>query len=361
MVAATLHPARLALVPVALLTLHLSGALWVALTHQFPSRIDEAQHYAYILAVADLFPSYPVSPGNYLNHPSLYYLFLSLFGSDPLVLRLVNVALSCSGVGFMLAAGTHLFPNPAQRFLYSALVVLYPKTVLLGGMINNDNLGVLAAGLAIYGFSLRSGLVYALAVILAGWTKLTVLLMVGLPGLFLFPRAVIIAGLIAGLPTLVNLWRYHQPLWVMSSFQFVPVELRLSLTLPEYAWRFVADIALKWPALEPVASRLGPDHLSLFVVLGALTKRHSWPALAFVATLPMILILHLWFGWSAFLERGDLTSAQARYYYALWPGLAYAITVGWGQIRSERIAIYGATVLVGSLVLSSLYVRLVVG
>jgi hypothetical protein len=47
---------------------------------------------------------------------------------------------------------------------------------------------------------------------------------------------------------------------------------------------------------------------------------------AFVIGLAATFVIHLWFGWRAFQELGDLTIAQTRYYGVLWPGLAVALT-----------------------------------
>ncbi len=71
--------------------------------------------------------------------------------------------------------------------LYAAMVVMFPKLAVVGGMVNNDNLGVLATGIAIFGLVRWQGTtdrcaaaLVALGMALAGWTKLTVLLMVGI-------------------------------------------------------------------------------------------------------------------------------------------------------------------------------------
>ena len=48
-------------------------------------------------------------------------------------------------------------------------------------------------------------------------------------------------------------------------------------------------------------------------------------AAGFVLALVPSLLLHAIYGYQVFKAIGDLTAAQARYYYALWPGIALAL------------------------------------
>jgi hypothetical protein len=41
------------------------------------------------------------------------------------------------------------------------------------------------------------------------------------------------------------------------------------------------------------------------------------------------LLLHFAFGWASVVEDGFRDMAQARYYYALWPGFALALALLW--------------------------------
>lgn len=389
------------------LLFHLAGALWIALAVPFPAHIDELQHLSYIEDMAEhpvLFPRFQAmrvldrdgrnftQERNYLNHPSLYY---HLMASVPVTdrspkariraLRLLNVALSAAGVMLMLWGGLVLLPSPAAFAAFAALLVMFPKLAVVGGLINNDNLSVFATGLCFAGLArlhrgggLMSGALLGLGLALAGWGKLTVLIMAGLAVLaaealrlgaapdrrhWFGLGAAGIGGLVAIVPTVENYLAYGAPLFISveSGHNFVPVAERPDLGFLGHGLFFLYNMALKWPALEPAgAAQLAG--LSLVVAAVAVSVatwiRDRWYrggtllvptaenaarllAVAYGASAVATLGIHMLFGWQMFREMGDLTSAQPRYYYAVWPGIALACALAVERLPAGRWRLYG--------------------
>jgi hypothetical protein len=64
------------------------------------------------------------------------------------------------------------------------------------------------------------------------------------------------------------------------------------------------------------------------------------------------MLLHFWFEWSEWLRDGYLDQAQARYYYALWPGFALALALLWplhkGPARTVIASVTGASLVMSS-------------
>ncbi len=280
-----------ALIALGALTYHLVGALGVSRASVFPSSLDELQHLSFVRWMERwprLFPHYEtmrtLAPngsewtpvGNYLNHPSPYYLLMAgidrLSGGSIGALRAADTTLSLAALAVLLWGGFRVLTGWRERSVFAALLVAFPKLSVISGMINNDAAAFLAAGLALVGLlawqtngTWRDALLLALALAFAGWTKLTVFLMVGWAILFAeglrlsaggkSPRplglALITAGVaIGGLPTLVNLSRYGRPLFHNLAF-FIPHTQRLAITFPGYARLFFLQLSQKWSAIEP--------------------------------------------------------------------------------------------------------------
>ena len=377
---------RAIIITVALL-FHLCGAAWVMATVPFPSAIDEAQHVSYIIKMGEaptLFPRFDqlfvVDPTlsqatdapNYLPHPSPYYHMMSWI-DDPAspverrisAWRIANAVLSTIGVAFMLLAGMRLLLAPTSFALYAAMVVMFPKLAVVGGMINNDNLGVLATGIAIFGLARWQGTtdrcaaaLMALGMALAGWTKLTVLLMVGIAfvaaeALRLWRErawpnmrdaAIIVAGgAIAAIPTFQNLLTYGRPLFISPTANFVDPAERPAIGFAHYAVHFLRAMWLKWSAFEPMQLVQGPSLVATLAaaafVLARLVRTMQCPtaievdpeanriAAAYVISTVLTLALHIFFGWQAFQAIGDMAHPQPRYYYGVWPGLALTAAI----------------------------------
>jgi len=389
------------------LLFHLSGASWTATEVPFPSRIDELHHVSYIVAMAEapaLFPDFErmrvldgrgerfTSKGNHLNHPSPYYHLMALIGtvadSGPpriRLLRMASLVLSGAGVLLMLLGGMALLPNLATFAAFAGILVMFPKLAVVGGLINNDNLGVLAAGLCFaslarlyQGETSRTGVLLGLGIALAGWTKLTVLVMVGLAVLIgevlrlgavadraRWPVLGIAAavGSVGVVPTVQNLIGYGAPLYIFirPGHNFIPVADRPDLDILTHGVLFFHHMALKWPALEPAQWLQSLGFAA--VVLGVLAVGATWAvsrlgrgnaipdpadggaaslmAVAYGLSATATVFIHMAFGWEMFRKMGDLTAAQPRYYYVVWPGVALAGAVALRLLPAGRWRFYG--------------------
>ncbi len=367
------------------LAFHALNGLLAALMDRFPSSLDELQHLSFIRAMQArprLLPDYDnlrvlagpaggfTDAPNYLNHPSPYYLLMApldrLTGGSVLGLRLVNLGLSLAAVAILLVAGFQVLKGWRERAVFAGALVLFPKLGAVAGLINNDNGALLAVAVAVFGLvawqrapSRGAALILALGVTLCGWTKLTVLLMIGASVVIaealrlwrgrtladMAAYAVLAAGFaIAAIPSLANLAAYGRLLHHSDVFT-VPMAERITLSFLQYVWLFLGYMAEKWAALEPtdLIQRLG---LALVVALAATAvflglrerdgdtsdpdEQAGWRvAVAMIlATLP-ILAIHIYFGWRTYREDGFLEMAQMRYYYGLWPGFALGLGLLW--------------------------------
>jgi hypothetical protein len=387
---------------------HILNGDCAALMDRFPSSLDELQHLSFIRAMAArprVLPDYDAlrvlagpaggftATPNYLNHPSPDYLLMApidrLVGGSILGLRLANLSLSLAAVAILLAAGFQVLKGWRERAVFAGALVLFPKLGAVAGLINNDNAAFLAVAVAVLGLvawqrapSRRSAILLALGVALCGWTKLTVLLMIGFSVAIgealrlwrarkladLAAYAILAAGLaVAAIPSLANLAAYGRVLHHSDVFT-VPVAQRPHLGLARYTALFLGYMAEKWAALEPtdLVQRLG-----LFLTLGLaavavrIGLRDAPPAerdddeaagwrtacAMILATLPVLLI-HLYFGWKTFQEDGFLEMAQMRYYYGLWPGFALGLGLLWLRFPWPTLR-RPATLITGALLASA--------
>jgi hypothetical protein len=336
---------------------------------------------------------------NYLPHPSPYYLAMAAFDlpeAAPEVavrrLRLVNTAISALAMAIMLLAGAAALPDAGSRFVFGLLLVLFPKTVVLGGMINNDNLALLAtaivfAGLLRYmrtGDGWGAGLV-GLGLALAGWTKLNVAVILGFCAAFSIllamlqrpqrPQltigkiglALVIAG-VGAVPTLQNLAALGQPVFLSPTAFAVPIAERPDLSLLGYFWLFLQQMAIKWAGSETGI----PAQMFVPIVILALAGIAAWlglrkifksggintsetVAVAFVLAIVPSLLLHAIFGYQAFKAIGDLTKAQTRYYYALWPGISLALAWLFANAPAGRLRALVAVEVIVLMVICSIF------
>src|SRR5215218_4409832 len=180
---------------------HLLIALATAWHAPFPTEFDELQHLSVVRAQREapsLFPDHRTErilslpslaawtdKPNYIPHPPLYYLALAPLSGAPapsvLTLRLANAAMSAAALCLVLVAGWRLFPTDAGRVVFALMAAAFPKAAVIGGMINNDNLAMLAAALVFAGLAGARGGVVLLAagLALAGWSKLTAIVALG--------------------------------------------------------------------------------------------------------------------------------------------------------------------------------------
>ncbi|MCA8933994.1 MAG: glycosyltransferase family 39 protein, partial [Rhodospirillaceae bacterium] len=167
-----------------------------ALLLPYPSPFDEAAHLSYARHVFDhpaLLPALDrmrqeSGAANYLNHPAPYYLIVGavdrLAGGAVAIVRLASAALHVAAFALLIdAAAATRHPNRAMAALV-CLSVLMPLAHMLGGFVTNDTLAFFTGALVVWSVArsqARPALGYwvgALAVVIAGWTKLTALLAV---------------------------------------------------------------------------------------------------------------------------------------------------------------------------------------
>jgi len=360
------------------LSAHLFVAVEVALYSSFPSTYDEIAHISFIKALADapvLFPNYGgyrlldpkdltlwTSEPNYLAHPSLYYLFMaplwSLSGGSVTALRLADAALSGFGLALTAAAGIKLIEDRRTQLLFILLVFCFPKNPVIGGIISNDNFVLIAAGLFFWGCATprHRTLWIGLALILAGWTKLTALIGLGTAAavlsLYTLRRGdklalrrehfiLAVAGLIGFLPYGVNWIRTGHLLFVpQNSFWIIPADQRLKLDAVGFLRVFIGQIVNKFPA----ADRMMDDTLPLAVLILLSFAAHRKTAdeiarrvaIGFLAALMIFVPIHFYYAWQTFLSSGETSDAQPRYYNELWPGFALALALACASIDRGR-------------------------
>jgi hypothetical protein len=351
--------------------------LLVALNYPFPTAFDELAHISAIRAQGDHPDLFADTRGylmvdsgnigrwtnsaNYINHPALYYLLLSPIEGSVEGLRLANVAFSMLAIGIVFAAGLHVFRQTAAQIVFAILAVSFPKTVLIGGMINNDNLAMIAAALVFAGMCGVPGgaLLIAAGLALAGWTKLTALIAlsaaVAILALIdwrkgLLRRETVISAVgaaIGSLPYLVSLAKTGKLFHVNATVFASAPGMKPDWGFADYTREFFTAFAMKWPAAE-ASLPLWLCALLIVVPLllalwGAVTDdRVRRVGSAYLAATAVTLALHFGFGWQSFQEIGDLTIAQTRYYNVLWPGLALAAAAGvmrLGRLRYPAIGL----------------------
>lgn len=373
----------------------------IILQVSFPSQIDELPHFSVIRAQYEhptLFPDWSryrllrqedltqwSATANYINHPSLYYLMLaplmSLSG-DPMLLRVANAILSACALIIMFVAVRRRFTSDVvSPPLFAIFAASFPKAAVVGGMVNNDNLA-LVAGAALFGgmLGLPGAAWWIMAALaIAGWTKLTAFIgLAAVAGIWLgmdlargrvriTDRRVVLAGIgvaLGVIPYLVTFMRIGQFLWVNEALWRIPVAQRLHLDLPGFAGWFFKGLVMKWPASEfsyplPIALLV----MLVPLLLAGLGLRHrasrSW-GFAYAAGLVILVAIHFGFGWRSYLTMGDLTIMQARYYNILWPGIALAAAMSltrlnqhWRHAGQLAVIIFLTPTMLGGLIHSS--------
>jgi hypothetical protein len=362
----------------AMLAAHIFVASLVALYSFFPSSYDEIAHISFIKAMADapvLFPHYGdyrlldpkdlglwTSEPNYLAHPSLYYLFMApvwtVSGGNVLAMRFVDVALSSLGLALTAAAGAKLIEAPRTRLLFILLVFCFPKNPIIGGIVSNDNLVLVAVGFFFWGCANPPHRTFwlCLALVLAGWTKLTALVGLGAAAGFLVlyatlrepkPRlhrghlALAFALVLGFLPYTVNWIRTGHLLFVpQNSFWIIPVDQRGDLDMFDFLQVFVRRIVHKFPA----ADRMMDDSLPLaaLIILSFAALRSEGEdrarrvAVSFLAALAIFVPIHFFYAWQTYLSSGQTIDAQPRYYNELWPGFALALALACATVDRRK-------------------------
>jgi hypothetical protein len=373
----------------AVCTAHVFVATSVALYSFFPSNYDEIAHISFIKAMAEapvFFPHYgdyrlldPKDLGlwtgepNYIAHPSLYYLFMAplwiLSGGSALALRLADVALSSFGLALTAAAGMRLISIARTRLIFVLLVFCFPKNPIIGGIVSNDNFVLIAAGLFFWGCASPRHRIFwlSLALILAGWTKLTALVGLGAAtgalmliellheGKPSFRRghlALCLALLLGFIPYAVNWMRMGHLLFVpQNSFWIIPADRRPNLDLFGFLGGFFQQIVHKFPAGDRMMDATIPLIGLILFSFAAFQSRGDDKArrvaLSFLAAFVIFVPIHFYYAWHTFLSSGETCDAQPRYYNELWPGFALALSLACTAIDRQRwpIATVGVSIL----------------
>ena len=366
-----------------IVTAFVAVTIGIALRYPFPSPFDELAQLSVVRAQfehPDLFadtrrylmldsgaPAQWTDKANYLNHPALYYLGLApllQFGDDVVITRAANVILAVIAMIATIAAGYRVLSTRFERIVFAVAAVSFPKAALIGGMINNDNLALVAAALVFAGLTGAPGatLLIAGGLALAGWTKLTALIalaMVVAAKILLdantplnkraavWTRQTLFAGFgvaVGCLPFLVNLALTGQLFHVNTDVYGVPPDARPAASFAQYLWFFLSEIVSKWPAAEaslpqPVGIVLILVPLFLAAIGLSVDRRVRTIGLAYLAGTLGMLCVHLAFGWQSFQSIGDQTIAQTRYYNVLWPGIAFAGAAAVAHLRRSRLVV----------------------
>ena len=372
--------------------------LFVALRYPFPSPFDELAQFSavrtqfenpdlfadtshYFLVMKDD-PARWTQNTNYMTHPALYYLGLSpllQLGHDVLALRLANALLTVTAMIAMIFAGCRILQDRVERIMFAIFTISFPKTALIGGMVNNDNLALIAASAVFAGLTGARGsaLFIAGGLALAGWTKLTALIalaiVVGAKTLLDGRAAILrretvyaIGGMFVGaLPFIVTFAHSGHLFHVNTTVFGLPPEARPAITFMEYVQFFLSEIVRKWPAAESsISPAIGLLLVLIPLLLAALgiarDDRVRSVGIAYGIGIAGTLCAHIGFGWHSMQSIGDLTIAQTRYYNVLWPGIALAGAVATARFRSMKIVmpaivvVYLAPTVIGGMFLSLL-------
>jgi hypothetical protein len=369
----------------------------VAIFVPFPSSYDELQHFSVVREQFDhpaLFgdPSryFVLNPHdlahksmtrNYINHPSLYYLVMSAYLSvtdNLLVGRLINSVMAAGTLMLVVWAGLSYFPTRFGQACFAVLSASFPKAALVGGMINNDNLAGLAAAMVFAGLLRGGGWMLGIGLALAGWSKLTAIVALGVTvlvqrcwaalssrQLHVADQLPVIAGMLIGLlPYIVNLIQTGHVLYINDLASMAAPGKRPDLDMGGYAANFFYMIVMKWGASEyalpfAVAALLLATPLVLAGLGIAGNRAAAKFCIPYAAAIAVTLAIHFWYGWSAFERIGDQTAAQTRYYNVLWPGVAFAAASGigvaaktWRPLGPALLALCVAPTMIGSLLLA---------
>lgn len=316
---------------------------------------------------------------NYLGHPPLYYLLMTLADAvrlqadgtvlvEVLRLRFVNIVLTSAAVALAFSVGRRRLrkQRPLVHALYAAAIVTLPELGYIGSGVSNDNLAFLGfvlffTGLVRYDEDREDWRTYGLigiGFLLGAFSKLTAALI-----MLIMLAAVLVMSILrtrslklvasrrfaAVLPCFLLFLAYElvirrryggwQPSLALIAPEFyettvfyVAPESRVPMSFPAFLGHFVLGIAHSW-------SRAYGHHeqVNLQMDNGAAGLVFWVPAVAAAVaaaaqlirrrcdryTLPVMLgfagtlCWHLVSGWQGFLASGYAGGAQARYYLFL--------------------------------------------
>lgn len=316
---------------------------------------------------------------NYLGHPPLYYLLMTLTGgvrmlpdgtaeADLLRLRAVNILLSSATVILACRLGFTRLRNrsPLAHGVYAAAVVTLPLFGYVGAGVNNDNLAYLAMAVFFTGLlryqedrtDLKTYLMIGIGFMTGGLAKLTTALIMGimLAVILLMSvfrtrslKLILNRNFALTLPCYLVFLAYEicirkdygiwQPTlstlaydYFVKTVFYVPEAERLPWGLPQYAAHFLLGFGYSWSSLyghqESVNAVMHngvfglvywvPVGTAVFLGIRQLIRR-EFDRL----TLPALcgffgtLLYHFYNGWSNFRRYGYTGGNQARYYLGM--------------------------------------------
>ena len=321
----------------------------------------------------------PAAGVNYLGHPSLYYLLMTLadairFQADGTVLveilrlRIINIVLTSAAMALVFYPGWRRLQNrrPLVHALYAAAVVTLPELGYVSSGISNDNLAFIGfvlffAGLLRYDedrLDLKTYLLIGVGFLLGAFSKLTAAMIMLIMLVIVLVMSVIrtkslklIANryFLAILPCFALFLAYEliihrryggwqptlsliAPEFYETTVFYVAPENRVPMSFFQFFSHFALGIAHSWSRAYGHNEQLntlmdnGISGLIFWVpvaaaVVAAVTQlvRRKCDRYTLPAVLGFAgtLAWHLWSGWSGFRVTGYAGGAQARYYLFL--------------------------------------------
>lgn len=314
---------------------------------------------------------------NYMGHPPLYYLLMSLTGAvrflsegtaavDMLRLYAANIALSSAAVilAFRLGYRRLRGKSPVVHALFALAVTTLPELGYVGASVNNDNLAFFALVLFFTGVvrydgdkpDLKTYLLIGIGFLLGSFSKLTMALimifmlvtilvmsvirtkslklianryfLISLPcyGLFLAYELLIHRRFGGWQPSLALV----APEYYLTTVYYVAPENRVPMTFLQFVRSFAGGIGYSWSSLygHNKAATAQMNNMQAGVIfwipvagtaLAALLqlirkqKADRYTIPVFAAFL-LTMAYHLYSNWSGYLKSGYMGGAQARYY-----------------------------------------------
>ncbi len=316
---------------------------------------------------------------NYLGHPALYYLLMSLTRPvrfledgtvtfDYLKVCLCNIALISAGAAIAFRVGYKRLRGRSAAFhlLFAAAIVTLPELGYVGASANNDNLAFFAfavffSGLIRYDEGKQDLKTYGLigiGFLLGSFSKLTTALIMLIMLVVIFIMSVVNTKslkLIANKYFLMTLpcyllflayeiviyrrWGNWQPglaavapEYFRTTTFYVAPENRVSMTLPQYLRHFLGGIGYTWSSLyghdNAVNQLMNNRHAGLIywipvaaamiaAVIQAIKRKADRITIPAVLAFFGTMAYHFYTGWSGFVKNGYAGGTQARYYLAL--------------------------------------------
>ena len=316
---------------------------------------------------------------NYLGHPPLYYLFMTLFGRiefrpdevvavDVHYLRMINVALTSIAVTIAFALGFRRLRDrpPVVHALYAFAIVTLPELGYISAAVSNDNLAFFAFVLFFAGIlrydedrtDLKTYLLIGIGFFLGSFSKLTtalimlIFLVVVLAASVIRTRSLkLIANryFLLTLPFYLAFLAYElvirrrfgawqpsidllAPEFYRSTVFYVAPENRVSMSFFQYLLHFARGFGYTWSSLyghdwqvkETMAnSWLGMVYwipvaaAFLCTVIRCVRRKTDRWSVPLLAAFAGTLVRHFINGWSGFLQNGYTEGTQARYYLFL--------------------------------------------